>query len=388
MSLSPSKRKGQSRVLPGSVSTEVTASPLKRRKIDENLYSENPISQLTLAEENLAGELLACNESIAPQNFPVVFPAPATKTLPLYSPETIKFLITTANSYSSNPFYLENKHSDITPKMIIILMDWMMEVCCDFHQQRETFHLAVSYVHSYLSLTDNLPAARLQLLGLSAIAVSAKLIEVHIPRLVELGNCAADSYKVNEIEAMELDIMKVLTWHLTPPTTFFWTNLYATQWDEFSKDSEFAELKFKEPSDDSYRRYRQLMQIVDSFSMEVEHLQYNQRILAGSAIYIVLSTWQYSIEYILQIYTKGSKFIAESNSFNKVFECFAKNILELSLEEMLPGVQYVATFVDMPLECGDSVKWEEVVRSYEELLNTQTYNRDQVDYLRAKHTNS
>lgn len=374
--------------MPGSVSTEVTASPLKRRKIDENLYSENPISQLTLAEENLAAELLACNESIVPQNFPVVFPGPSTKTLSLYSPETIKFLITTTNSYTSNPFYLENKHYEISPKMIIILMDWMMEVCCDLHLQRETFHLAVSYVHSYLSLTDNLSAVRLQLLGLSATAISAKLIEVRIPRLADLGNCAADYYTISEIEAVELDIMKVLGWHLTPPTTFFWVNLYATQWDEFSKDSEFGELKFKEPSGDSYRRYRQLMQIVDSFSMEVEHLQYNQRILAGSAIYIVLSMWQYSIEYILQIYTEGSKFLVESNCFNKVFECFTKDFLELSLEEMLPGVQYIATFVDMPLECEDSVKWEEVNRNYEDLLNIQTYNRNQLDYFRAKHTNS
>ena len=30
-------------------------------------------------------------------------------------------------------------------------MDWMMEVCDEFHLTRETFHLAVTYTDLYLS---------------------------------------------------------------------------------------------------------------------------------------------------------------------------------------------------------------------------------------------
>jgi cyclin E len=35
-----------------------------------------------------------------------------------------------------------------------ILVDWMMEVCCEFHFKRETFYLAVCYVDLYLSKAE------------------------------------------------------------------------------------------------------------------------------------------------------------------------------------------------------------------------------------------
>ena len=360
---------------------------MKRRKINESIYTENLTFQLTAAEENLAAQVLACNETITLQDFPVVLPGP-TKTLPLYSPDTIKSLISTANTYILNPFYLKTKQSNINPKMTFILTDWMMEVCSDFHFLRETFHLSLFYVHSYLSSTENLPVTRLQLLGLGAVVLAAKFNEMRVPRLADAAKCAADCYTVDQLETMEIEIINTLAWRLAPTTTFFWTNLYATQWDEFSKDTECANMKFKEMSEDSYKRYRLLMQIVDLMSMEVEHLQYNQRILAGSSIYIVLSMYQYTVEEILKIFTKGSKFIFEPNIFNKAFECFAKTFLEFSLEELLPGVQYLATFVDMPFEDDDLMKWKGTLSNYEEMLCTQTYNRYQLDYFCARHTNS
>lgn len=358
---------------------------MKRQKVEENLGSENRSTQLTLAEENFAVELLACNESIAPHSFPAIFPAVPTITLPSYSPETIKHMISRESCYGASPFYLEAQHSDITSRMVLVLLDWVAEVCADFRFRRGTFHLAAAYVHRYLALTDNLPVPRLQLLGLAALAAASKLNEVRVPRFADVAKCAADCYTVAQIEEMELALATSLAWRLVPPTTFFWVNVYAEQWDEFSKDSEFGEMKFKEPSEDSYKRYRQLMQIVDSISMEVEHLQYNQRVLAGSAIYIVLSMCQYSVEEILLIFTKGSKFIIEVNSFNKAFESFALLYLHFSLEEMLPGVQYVARVVDMPLECEEAVKWQGEVGSYEDLLTVQTYNCKLLDYLHAKH---
>eukprot|EP00826_Nyctotherus_ovalis_P006243 TRINITY_DN11459_c0_g1_i6.p1 TRINITY_DN11459_c0_g1~~TRINITY_DN11459_c0_g1_i6.p1 ORF type:complete len:334 (-),score=47.86 TRINITY_DN11459_c0_g1_i6:40-1041(-) len=330
----------------GSDSEKLAASPVKRRKVDENLASENRSTQLTLAEENLAVELLACNESIAPHCFPALFPAVSAKTLPSYSPETINHIISTESSYGTNPFYLETQHRDITCKMVLILLDWVAEVCADFRFHRETFHLALAYVHRYLSLTDSLPVVRLQLLGLAAITTASKLNEVRVPRFVDVAKCAADCYTVAQIKEMELAVAASLAWHLVPPTTFFWANMYAEQWDEFSEGSEFGEMKFKEPSEDSYKRYRQLMQIIDYISMEVEHLQYNQRVLAGSAIYIVLSMCLHSVEKILLIFTKGSKFIIEPNSFNKAFESFALLSLHFSLE----AVSY--THLTLPTICS------------------------------------
>jgi hypothetical protein len=272
--------------------------------------------------------------------------------------------------------------------MIMILIDWMMEVCSDFHFHRDTFHQSIFYVHQYLLLKGNLPLTDLQLLGLASIVIAAKLSEVHIPRLADITKCAADCYTVKQIEDMELSITTTLTWHLTPPTIFFWANLYAGYWDEFSKEGALLEVKFKEISKDSYRRYRLLMQIIDSFSMEIKHLQYNQRVLAASTIYVVLLLEQYSIQDILQLFTKGSKLILESNSFNKDFQSFSKTFLNFSIEELLPGIQYAATFADVPLECDDLMEREEGIGSYEEMLTIQTYSSCLLDYLHSNHSNT
>lgn len=369
------------------MSTTLTASTLKRRRVDENILSENPSSQPSATEEDLVAQLLACDEKILPLRLPAVLPVASTESLTFYSPETIKSLIASATNYTANPFYLDSAHPELAPKKIRALMAWLMEVHADFRFHRETFHLALSYTHRYLSAARSLPVARLQLLGLAATALAAKLNEVHAPRLAEIAKCAADFYTVRQVEEMELSIVATLGWRLAPATNYFWTNLYACQWDEFSKEGEFADLKFKEMSEDSYRRYTQLLQIVDSASMETEHLQYNQRVLAGSAIYTVLSMCQHDVQYIVQVFAKESKFIFEPSSFNKAFELFAKKHLDFSLEEMLPGVQYVAAFADIPLECEDFMKWEDGVANYEEFLAVQRCKDSQLDYLRARHAN-
>ena len=110
---------------------------------------------LTITEENLLLELLACNESITFDNLPPALPA-VTNVFPSYSPDTLKYLIATSDSYILNPFYLDDKNSEIKPKMIMILIDWMMEVCTDFHFHRDTFHQSISYVHQYLLLKNDI----------------------------------------------------------------------------------------------------------------------------------------------------------------------------------------------------------------------------------------
>ena len=45
--------------------------------------------------------------------------------------------------------------------MRAILVDWMMEVCSEFHLKRETFHLAVAYLDRHLSRSETVPKLKL-----------------------------------------------------------------------------------------------------------------------------------------------------------------------------------------------------------------------------------
>jgi len=69
--------------------------------------------------------------------------------------------------------------------MRAILIDWMMEVCCEFHLRRETFHLAVTYVDQYLSKSEPITKGKLQLVGLTAMVLATK---VEVPKIKMLGN--------------------------------------------------------------------------------------------------------------------------------------------------------------------------------------------------------
>jgi cyclin E len=59
--------------------------------------------------------------------------------------------------------------------MRAILIDWMMEVCCEFHLKRETFHLSVAYLDQYLSQAEPTLKAKLQLVGLAAMVIATKI---------------------------------------------------------------------------------------------------------------------------------------------------------------------------------------------------------------------
>lgn len=59
--------------------------------------------------------------------------------------------------------------------MRAILIDWMMDVSCEFHLKRETFHLAVAYLDSFLSKSETIPKSKLQLVGLTTMFLAAKV---------------------------------------------------------------------------------------------------------------------------------------------------------------------------------------------------------------------
>jgi Cyclin, N-terminal domain len=59
--------------------------------------------------------------------------------------------------------------------MRAILIDWMMEVCSEFHLKRETFHLAVAYLDRHLSKAETVPKLKLQLVGLTSMVIATKI---------------------------------------------------------------------------------------------------------------------------------------------------------------------------------------------------------------------
>lgn len=96
--------------------------------------------------------------------------------------------------------HLLRRHPHLHPRMRSILLDWIMEVwnslkldilliqhacvidqvsilqvCEVYRLHRETFHLAVDYIDRYLATLVNVEKSQLQLIGVTALFIAAKL---------------------------------------------------------------------------------------------------------------------------------------------------------------------------------------------------------------------
>jgi hypothetical protein len=91
---------------------------------------------------------------------------------------------------------------------------------------------------------------------------------------------------------------KTLRWRIMPPTLMIWLNWYVSQWDLYI--SSFEENKqlmiekyeyiaqFKTPDEESYHLFRKLCQVSDLIMMDYFHLQFENRKIIASSIFICL----------------------------------------------------------------------------------------------------
>jgi len=69
--------------------------------------------------------------------------------------------------------FMETVQSDITPRMLSLLLDWLVEVALEFHLSRQTLYLCKNYVTRFLS-QQAVSRKQLQLVGMAAILLASK----------------------------------------------------------------------------------------------------------------------------------------------------------------------------------------------------------------------
>ena len=77
------------------------------------------------------------------------------------------------------PNFLLQKQKFINPQMRTILLNWILEVTSQLGFKRETYHLTVFLIDSFLQNYENLQTSDFQLLGVTCLMISSKF-EVRI----------------------------------------------------------------------------------------------------------------------------------------------------------------------------------------------------------------
>ena len=155
--------------------------------------------------------------------------------------------------------------SDFSPAKRIILLDWIMEICCYSHFKRETFHMTVSLIDICFSKLENISVNEFQLLGTTCLLLSSKYLEVSIPGIKKYTEFTGDSYSVQEIKDYEKKILGLLKWKLNFADIFQWSNSILYKWNIFI--NEYSPL-FKMNEKDTNKLYLIYYFIIDSIVLD------------------------------------------------------------------------------------------------------------------------
>ncbi|KAH9599533.1 Cyclin [Trypanosoma melophagium] len=139
-------------------------------------------------------------------------------SVPEYSAEIGDYFLVAERSHYRDPSYMSNQ-PEITERMRMILIDWLVDVVIKFKLHAESYYLAVDIVDRYLGAKE-VGRAKLQLVGITAILLAAKHEEIWPPGIKDCVFICANTYTAEEVFAMERDIAITLRFKLTVPTTY------------------------------------------------------------------------------------------------------------------------------------------------------------------------
>ncbi|KAL4629778.1 G1/S-specific cyclin-E2-like [Arapaima gigas] len=178
-------------------------------------------------------------------------------------------------NYIHDKSYIK-QHSNLQPKMRSILLDWLLEVCEEFHFHRETFYLAQDYFDRFMMTQDSVDKNCLQLIGITTLFLASKVEEMYPPKLQDFAYLTDGACLVDEIKLMELIILKALNWEIRPETVISWLKIYI-QVASLKDDPNILVPQF------SQKTYIQIAQLLDLCILDINSLDYQYGVLAAAA---------------------------------------------------------------------------------------------------------
>lgn len=141
-----------------------------------------------------------------------------------------------------------------------------------------------------------------------------------------------------------------------------WGNWYMNQWDIYLETNAYAQnhqllkiiadrdLYFKQPNEKAYARFRELMQILDIAVLDIITLQYQPRAIIAATMYLLMGHYMehFTLDKISEEFMYGSAFLDPDNLFNDLFSDFLGQSFGFQIPELLPTIQYVASFMSLP----------------------------------------
>lgn len=110
------------------------------------------------------------------------------------------------------------KQKEITPRMRIILLDWLLSVHVRFKLLQETYQLCIDLIDRFLQVRA-VARDQFQLLGVSCMHVAAKYEEIYPPTVEDYVYVTDNTYTAQQVREQEKNILKFLHYRISRPLT-------------------------------------------------------------------------------------------------------------------------------------------------------------------------
>ena len=116
----------------------------------------------------------------------------------------------------------------ITPALRARMIDWMIEVLTNFKCDDQTFFLAVSLLDRYFKAKqETLEIANLHIIGVTTMFIASKYEDIYPLKMKMVHEKIAHTkLAIEDIKALELDILKSIDYNIPAPTVLDFLRVY------------------------------------------------------------------------------------------------------------------------------------------------------------------
>lgn len=137
-------------------------------------------------------------------------------------PDHLIVLLSKEQRWTSSASCIDT-HPALTTGMRRILIDWLMEVCCEYRLRRITLHRAVELLDHFLHATESkVSRGGLQLVGISCLLIAAKFEEIFPPHIDDMIYICDNAYSAGQLMEMESVVLRDIGWKVCRPIAYEW----------------------------------------------------------------------------------------------------------------------------------------------------------------------
>jgi len=134
-------------------------------------------------------------------------------------------------------------------RMRQVLVDWLVEVQSQFKLLQETLHSTVEILDRYMAIEGkNVGKSKLQLVGVSAMFLAAKIEEMYAPACADFVYITDNAYTEQEIKAQELKVVRALEFNLSQPVSLNFLRRYSKAGSQLAASSLCLSLLVTDPA--------------------------------------------------------------------------------------------------------------------------------------------